>query len=122
MVFGIDPVDPNTIYYEYTNISTYRSINGGVTTLDATHGITEPTANFQFMKNIAMDPADPQRLYVGGKTLWRTIDGAKSWTEASAPLTEIISAITVSPSDPNTVMFSGSTTGAIYYSSNALRS
>ena len=118
---GIDAVDPNTIYYEYTNLSTYRSSNGGATTLDATHGISEPSANFQFMKNIAMDPADPQRLYVGGKTLWRTIDGAKSWTEASAPNSEIVSAITVSPTDPNFVMYSGATTGSIYYSHSALR-
>src|ERR1019366_8464043 len=83
---GIDPVDPNAIYFEYVNAATYRSTNGGASYADATHGITELPTNFQFMKNIAMDPADPHRLYVGGKTLWRTIDGAKSWTEASAPV------------------------------------
>ena len=123
---AIDPVDPNSIYYEYVDNATYRSTNGGVSTLDATHGITEPASNFQFTKWIAMDPADSHRLYVGGKTLWRTIDGAQSWTEASAPVPEVISAIAVSPSDPNTVMFSGTATstthGAIYYSNNALRS
>jgi photosystem II stability/assembly factor-like uncharacterized protein len=118
---AIDPVDPNAIIFEFTNLSTSRSTNGGASTSDATHGITESSNNFQFYKNIAMDAADAQRLYVGGKTLWRTIDGAKSWTEASVALSDTISAISVSPSDPNTLMFSG-TSGAIYYGNNALRS
>jgi uncharacterized protein (TIGR03437 family) len=117
---AIDPADPNSIFYEYVNLATYRSVNGGASTLDATHGVSEASANFQFLKTIAMDPADGQRLFIGGKTLWRSIDGARSWTEASAAVNDTISAITVSPSDPNTVMFSG-TSGNIYYSGNALR-
>jgi uncharacterized protein (TIGR03437 family) len=117
---AIDPVDPNTIYYEYVNKATYRSINGGLTTLDATSGITEASGNFQFIKQIAMDPAASQRLYVGGSILWRTNDGAASWSAVSTAIAnDSITAIAVAPSNPNVVFF-GTVSGKVYSNNSAL--
>ena len=31
-----------------------------------------------------MDPGEPDRMYIGGRTLWRTIDAAVNWSEASS--------------------------------------
>ena len=117
---AIDPIDPNNIYFEYTNKSTSKSTDGGRTKQDATRGITENKDNFLFIKQFVMDPANSKRLYTGGKQLWRTEDGMNNWTAASAPVGEAkITAIAVAPSDPNTVYF-GSERGAFYSSKAAL--
>lgn len=119
---AIDGSDPNILYFETTNLSLTRSTNGGASYSTAVRGISEPTTNFLFIAPFVMDPADPKRLYIGGKTLWRTIDGAQNWTEASAPVPTAsvgISAIAVSPQDPNSMVF-GTSGGVVYRSTNAL--
>lgn len=117
---AIDPVDPNNIYYEYVAKATYRSVDGGLTTLDATNGITEPSDNFEFIKQIVMDPSASQRLYVGGSILWRTNDGAANWSAVSTAISSgSITAIAVSPSNPNVVFF-GTTQGRVYSNTSAL--
>jgi photosystem II stability/assembly factor-like uncharacterized protein len=118
---AIDPKDPNNIYFEYTNKSTSRSTDGGRTKLDATNGITEPKDSFLFIKQFVMDPSNSKRLYLGGKQLWKTEDGAQNWSPVSAPIGEArVTAIAVAPSDPNTVYF-GSVSGSVYASSSALK-
>ena len=115
---AVDPVDPNNIFFEYTYLSTYFSQDGGVTLADATHGITESSSDFQFVKQIAMDPSNSKRLYVGGSILWQTNDGAQNWSAVSAPvstktLTDSITSIAVNPADPNDVFF-GTVDGFVY--------
>src|SRR5260370_16142183 len=71
-----------------------------------------------------MDPADSKRMYIGGKTLWRTIDGALTWSAASSPISSVsgsVSVIAISASDPNRVVF-GTSTGFVYRSNAALSS
>ena len=120
---AIDPNDPNIVFVETTNLSLLRS-TGGPTFSAATAGITEPSSNFLFIAPYNMDPADSKRMYIGGKTLWRTTDGALTWSAASSPIPSVsgsVSAIAISPSDPNRVVF-GTSTGFVYRSSAALSS
>jgi len=119
---AIDPNDSNLVYAETTNLALVRSTNGGVSFSSATRGINEASANFLFIAPYVMDPSNSKRLYLGGQTLWRTIDGAANWTEASAPIGAAngsISAIAVSPNDPNRGLI-GTSTGSILRSTTLL--
>jgi hypothetical protein len=121
---AVDPKDPNILFAETTNLSLVKSTNGGVGFGAATRGVTEPGSNFQFIAPFEMDPSESKRLYIGGRTLWRTVDAAANWAEASSPIPAAggsISAIGISPSDPDRVVF-GTSGGFIYRASNALSS
>ncbi len=105
---AIDPADPNTFYYTSYNLSIQKTTDGGTSSTSATTGITEKSDNFLFIAPLNMDPENSSRLYTGGRTLWRTGNAAKSWTAASAAVPASggsISAIAISPSDPNHVAF-----------------
>jgi photosystem II stability/assembly factor-like uncharacterized protein len=112
---AIDPTDTDTIYVETTRLSIRRSIDGGTTFVPATSGIAESSGNFLFINTFMMDPSIPQRLWTGGRSLWRTSDGASVWTQASAPLSadRSVSAIAIAPTNSNRVLvgLSGSTVG-----------
>jgi hypothetical protein len=112
---GIDPTDSDNIYVETTRLSIRRSTDGGTTFFAGTSGINESSGNFQFINTFIMDPRIPQRLWTGGRTLWRTSDGAASWTQASAQLSvdRSVSAIAIAPTNSNRVLvgLSGSTLG-----------
>ena len=66
-------------------------------------GIEKPT-----IWSLAIDPQQPQTLFAGvwGEGLWRSTDGAQSWTQVSAALTNTIEltgthviAVAVDPTD-----------------------
>jgi len=118
---AVDPTDPNLVYGESQGLTFGRSTNGGLSFTSAIRGITEAPANFMFITPFEMDPSDPKRLYIGGRTLWRTTDGALNWAEASAPLitTGNISAIAIAPSDSNRIVV-GTSSGFIFRNSEAL--
>jgi len=121
---AIDPNDPNILFVETTNLSLRKSTAGGGVFSTTSAGITEPNSNFLFIAQFAMDPADSKRMYIGGKTLWRTTDGALTWSAASSPIPSVsgsVSAIAISASDPNRVLF-GTSTGFVYRSNAALSS
>lgn len=116
---AVAPDDPNRLYLETTRLSLRRSTNGGFTTAGATTGITEASANFLFITPFRMDPNDSQRLYIGGRTLWRTANGGSSWTAAAAAIpTGTISAYAIAPGSSDRVLF-GTTTGRVYRSLSA---
>src|SRR5262249_30455879 len=52
-------------------------------------------------------------LYLGVNRLWRSSDGAQSWTSASPDSGATISAVAVNPSDSTQVIY-GDVNGAIY--------
>ena len=119
---GLDPADANRFLESKENLSMVRTTNG-LTVVSATAGITESSANFPFVAFLAVDPNEGKRFFLGGaKNLWRTQDGAVSWT-AAAPVeaASSVKSIAISPVDSNTVLF-GTQTGYIYRSSNALTS
>ncbi|KHK03765.1 WD40/YVTN/BNR-like repeat-containing protein [Desulfovibrio sp. TomC] len=118
---AVNPQNTNTLYGEYTNLSLQRSINGGTAFAQATTGITEASANFAFIAPFTMDPNNPANLWIGGKTLWRTTNGADAWTQASTALAGngTVSAIAVAPGNSNLVAV-GTNNGSVFVSTTAL--
>ncbi|HUQ95385.1 MAG TPA: hypothetical protein VM120_27145 [Bryobacteraceae bacterium] len=118
---AVNPKDSRILFAETTRLSLSRSINGGRTFSNATSGITEASANFAFIAPFAMDPNEPDRLWMGGRTVWRTNDAGRSWTQAGKALTTsfTITALAVSPADPNRVLVATSE-GRIYANAQAL--
>ena len=120
----INPKDPNELYTNYVYLSLARSTDGGLTNPLITKGITEPNAssNFLFIAPVNMDPSESQRIYIGGKALWRSDDRGNNWQQTSSLSTSVqgrISAIAVSPLDSN-IVFYGTEGGFVFHSSNAL--
>ncbi len=118
---AVDPEHPEIIYAESQRLGFRKSINGGLSFESAVDGVTEPPNNFLFITPFAMDPNDPQRLWTGGHRLWRTDNGAASWTAASSePLgTAQVSAIAIAPGNSRLVLV-GTTDGWIYREEDAL--
>jgi hypothetical protein len=115
---AIDAVDANNIWISSQNFNLARSVDG-VNFVGARNGITEPSGNFTFIAPLAMDPSDSRVLWAGGNTLWRSTNGAASWTAASGVLTaRSFSTFAIAPGNPNAVM-AGTRTGEIFRSSNA---
>ena len=118
---AIDPADPNIWYILGTHLAIDKTTNGGASFSSMVKGITEDSTNFLFIAPLAMDPGNPKLLYTGGKTLWRTPDGAANWSAASSALAASagsISAIAVSPIDSDHVVF-GTSTGFVFHSTAA---
>jgi hypothetical protein len=61
---------------------------------------------FLFITPFVMDPSNPQRLWAGGRRVWRTDNGADSWSAASEPLAGggSVSAVAVAPTRPELVL------------------
>ena len=122
---AIVPEDPEIYYVETTRLSLRKRFRTGqgFDFHDVTDGITEPDDNFLFIAPYVMDARKSDRLYIGGRTLWRTTNGAEHWLQASAPLTnedEPVSAIAISPRNPNRVLV-GMSDGFIYRNDKALQ-
>lgn len=110
---AINPSNPQVLYGEYQWASLGKSTDGGKTFAAVTNGLDpirsslyDGDANYLFVAPLVMDLANPNRLWVGGEFLYRTTNGAQSWTKASALLPDAgrASTIAVSPSDPNRVV------------------
>lgn len=106
---AVDPTDVNRIYVEYQNGGLMRSTNGGLSFLGGTSGINfaEPV-NWQMP--FVLDPQNPLKLYAGTNYLYRSANGAATWTKVSPNLTynlggffSTLSTIDVAPADSNVV-------------------
>jgi uncharacterized protein (TIGR03437 family) len=97
---AVDPTNTNILYAANTGISIRKSTDGGANFVRATDGIGDGGL---FISPFAMDPSDPRRLWTGGIYLWRTTNGAASWTRASALTAGLgaVSAIAVAPTNAN---------------------
>ena len=118
---AVDPQNPQNMYVESQRFGFRRSIDGGYTFQGATEGVDEPYQNFLFITPFVMDPNDPERLWVGGRRVWRTDNMAVSWQAASAdPLgSGRVSALAVTPGNSEAVLI-GTTDGFIYRTDSAL--
>ena len=103
---AVDFSDPRIVYAETQYFYLRKSTDGGRTFASATNGVTEPHSNFLFIPPFVMDPNDPKRLWAGGRSIWRTSDGAALWQQAGQKLsnTAMVSAIAVAPSDSDRVL------------------
>jgi hypothetical protein len=104
---AVNPANTDILYAENTGPTLTKSIDGGINWADATHGIDQ-NEDFLFIVPFAMDAADPQRLWLGGSSLWRTTDGAAHWSQASATVpgsqNKVVSAVAIDPANPNHVL------------------
>ncbi|HLK67453.1 MAG TPA: hypothetical protein VKU19_28650 [Bryobacteraceae bacterium] len=110
---AFDPLDANTIYYEYQHRGFSKSTDGGSSAGPATNGITDDASAFPFLTIFALDPTNSRTLYLGVNRLWRSVDGAQSWLSASPDTGANVTAITVNPANTGQVLY-GDVTGAIY--------
>jgi photosystem II stability/assembly factor-like uncharacterized protein len=109
---ALDPSDPDTMYAT-TIGGVFKTTNGGETWRFIGQGV------FQHLRQIAIDPTDPQRLYLGGdsQAFYVSDDGGESWTQvplATAAQGETVllppgsdvqfPAIAVDPFSPNRVL------------------
>ncbi len=128
---AIDPRNPNIVYAESQGLALAKSTNGGQSFDPATTGITDPDSgatiddngDFLFIVPFVMDPSDSDRLYLGGRRLWRTINATLRWDPASARWASggRMSAVAVAPTDPERVVL-GLNDGTIHYTDQALAS
>ena len=119
---GYVAVDPNNtgILYASTNgLSLMKSTDGGASFRPVTNNINN--VGFGFIVPLAMDASDSNRLWLGGQSLWRTKNGAESWTPASPPLKGTTTAIAVSQNDGNFVL-AGTEQGFIHRTTTGLNS
>ncbi|MBI4863044.1 MAG: hypothetical protein HY815_22685 [Candidatus Riflebacteria bacterium] len=120
---AIDPTNSDTMYMEVPYLGLRKSIDGGANSFAAVSGITEPTGNFAFISPFAMDPSNPNRLWIGGRQPWRTTDGAQSWTSANSGVTLTtgrVSAWAVAPSGGGQIVYLATQDGEVYRSADAL--
>jgi uncharacterized protein (TIGR03437 family) len=117
---AFDPRDGEVVYAAPSGLAVGKSRDGGATFVEAVNGLNDAGL---FIAPLVIDPHDTQRLWTGGRSLWRTDDGAEHWQRASRELggTEAarVSAIAVAPGDGNRLL-AGTSEGEIYWTVNAL--
>ena len=117
---AVDPNNTNIIYASTTGLSLMKSTDGGETFRPATSNINN--IGFGFIVPFVMDPSDSSRLWMGGQSLWRTKNGAESWTPASPALKGgPVTAIAVAQGDGNFVL-AGTDQGNIHRTTTGLNS
>jgi len=105
-----------------------KSVDGGTRFTSVIRGLDPvrsstlgPEANYLFVSPFVMDPADANRLWLGGEYLYRTTDGAANWVKVSALMPDggVISTIAIASSDPNRIV-AGTNKGDVVSSRAAL--
>lgn len=128
LVFGgdggqvqIDPTNPQYSYGEYQYLGVHRSTNGGSSATTITSGLGDAgSGNSNFIAPLRLDPNDPNRLYAGGRSLWRTTNArtGANWASIKADVFSLIASIAVTPGVPDRV-FVGHNDGRLYRTTNA---
>lgn len=136
-----DPTNPNYHYGEYVYLRIHRSTNGGTSSsyICGLNGSTWKAAPYKigdaelqqtaFISPFVLDPNDANRIFAGGRSLWRTDDAktantsttGPSWLAIKAPTTNNsnISAIAVAPGNSN-VVWVGHGNGDVWRTADAL--
>ncbi|MCR9243526.1 MAG: hypothetical protein NXI31_00735 [bacterium] len=127
LVFGgdgghvqIDPTNPNYSYGEYQYLGVHRSTNGGSSASTITTGLGDVgSGRSNFIAPLKLDPNEPNRLYAGGRSLWRTSNArtGANWSAIKGNVGSLIASIAVTPGVPNRV-FVGHNDGRLYRTTN----
>jgi hypothetical protein len=83
---GVDGANPSLVYAEHQYGDIQRSTDGGGSFAVATSGI-DLNERRNWSTPITVDPTSPATLYTGWQRVYRSIDGALSWTPISPDLT-----------------------------------
>jgi uncharacterized protein (TIGR03437 family) len=105
-----DPNTPNTVYAASTDLGVFKSTDGGASWTAANNGIATPSVQV-----LAIDPVHPQTLYADATPayapttiVYKTVNGANSWTLIDSPAA-LISQLEVDAQNPNIVWEIGAT-------------
>ncbi|MBS0661431.1 MAG: choice-of-anchor J domain-containing protein [Verrucomicrobia bacterium] len=121
-----DQNDPNYFYGEYVYATVARSTNGGGSATDIWSGISDANVatGAEFIAPFILDPNDQARMFVGGKSLWRSNNvkaTTPAWTNVKASIgtanTDNITAIAVAPGNPD-IIYVGHRNGNVYKTTN----
>lgn len=122
---AIDPRRPEVMYTTKETLKFYRSDDFGRTWTRMQNGMGLDRSLFYI--DYAMDPSNPDILYLGTFNLYKTTDGAKSWKQAAyCPLGSgnscyYISSVWVAPYD-GALVLAGSNGGGVTISRDAAAS
>ena len=126
-ITDIDPLDADYLYGEYTYLSLFESMQGGLntnnfSTLPPDSGQASKAA---FIAPMLLDPKNDAAMFAGGTSLWYASNvkgnSTPTWQALNGttlPATSIVTAIAVDPLDDNDVWV-GQTSG-LYHSTNTL--
>jgi len=107
----VDPTDSDIIFAEYQYGNLYKSEDFGDHWDWALDGVDDDDRR-NWSSPVVMDPSDHLTMYFGTFRLYRTTNGAGSWTAVSSDLTNgaqganfgTITAIAVSPTAPDVIL------------------
>jgi hypothetical protein len=106
---AVVPTNTNILFAENTGLSIQRSTNGGASFAAFSGGITEAAGNFLFITPFLQDSTNPNVMWIGGATPWRTTSATAvpgpgaPWAQAGPFFGSRISAWGVSPLNNNRV-------------------
>src|SRR4029434_7582713 len=83
----IDPVDASRVYASYQAGNIFRSTNGGGNFSGAKNGI-DASERRAWNSPIVHDPIHTLRVFTGTQRVYRSTDGASSWTAISPVLSQ----------------------------------
>jgi photosystem II stability/assembly factor-like uncharacterized protein len=106
----VDPTDSDIIYCEYQYGNLYKSADFGYSWDYALDGISGSDRR-NWSTPVVMDPSNHLNLYYGTYRVYKSTDGAVSWTATSTDLTNgnqggnygTITTIAVAPADPDVI-------------------
>jgi photosystem II stability/assembly factor-like uncharacterized protein len=119
---NVDPTDSDIIYVEYQYGNLYKSTDGGYYWDWALDDIWDQRTNWS--TPVVLDPSDHLTVYYGNNRVYRSMDGAGSWTAISGDLTGgysggfgTITTIAVSPADDD-VIYVGTDDSRVWVTTN----
>ena len=122
---AVNPNNTNIVFAEYTQKSMVRSTDGGNNFADCSAGLTESNNNFPFIAPFRMDPQNPDRIWYGGRSPWRSNNASSAasaasvtWSQAGTAFASSISAWAIAPANSD-IVYAGTQGGQIYRTSTA---
>lgn len=100
---AIDQLEPRYMYAESQYGYMARSTNGGLGWRRSASDLAGE--EFLFVTPFTIDPNyATRRLWIGGRSMWRSNDRGENWFRASTPFPALISAIAVHPTNSDVVL------------------
>ncbi len=105
---AINPLNDQIMYASAQYLNLFKSTNGG----QSFYGITTSEMNNEdpcFNGPFELWPTDPQRMYAGAQSLYRSKDGGETWTNATKGYLadgDPILTMAIHPSDPDILLCS----------------
>lgn len=110
---AFDPKDVNRYFVTAQELDVQRFDAAGMTNVSPPADVAE--AYEVFTTILALDPANPRRLFVGSRRVWRTLDGGDQWAPVSWDLDgSLITSIEIDPNSSG--VYVGTEYGGVFRS------